>query len=377
MAINKLFNAFRFRNGMSMLLFLCFALSGFSFFDTARGETAEPHAGVYPTDQSFLHILPTVDQGKYALTLRLIDFDGNRRQNEFLLDSSSSHGTKAYPGLLFGWLDENGNTLNREGESIARLFDGAQEVNHLFLLDPLKTAGVWEFDSTQCFASLHGDSFALYRELGTIESGNTSLDHGQFLPFNDLKEGVLSSYHPVNLTDAKDEPLPDDAPRKGEPLYAIPANEANHYFGLTLDAVFTFPSSGTDDLGEDLIAYFTADDDLWVYIDGYLILDLGGIHSAVPGTINFSTGAVTYRGADGKDYTTKLYKLFRQRYEEKYPDARERDVQSFMNEIFTENSHWQTVFRGNTTHTLKLIYLERGAGASNLTIRFNLPVLEK
>lgn len=106
MAINKLLNAFRFRNGMSMLLFLCFALSGFSFFDTARGETTEPHACVYPTDQSFLHILPTVDQGKYALTLRLIDFDGNRRQKEFLLDSSSSHGTKAYPGLLFGWLDD-------------------------------------------------------------------------------------------------------------------------------------------------------------------------------------------------------------------------------------------------------------------------------
>lgn len=256
---------------------------------------------------------------------------------------------------------------------MAALFSDAVQVNCLF---PERADGWWLFDSTQCFVTLQRDRFVLYRELGTVEKQNssTTLDHGQFLPFNTITSDVISDLH-TNTYDALGNELPDDDPRKGERLYAIPANEANHYFGLTLDTAFTFPTQ--TDGGEDLIASFTADDDLWVYIDGFLILDLGGIHSAIPGSINFSTGAVTYRGADGKDYTTKLYKLFYNRYKEKYPEARERDVQAFLDDLFTENSHWQQVFKENTTHTIKLIYLERGAGASNLSIKMNLPILEK
>jgi hypothetical protein len=110
-------------------------------------------------------------------------------------------------------------------------------------------------------------------------------------------------------------------------------------------------------------------------VDGILVLDLGGIHSAIPGSINFSTGSVTYRDSDGKDYTTKLYKIFEKRYREQYPEASEREVKDYLNEEFEENSHWQTVFKADTVHTIKLIYLERGAGASNLYIRFNLDIL--
>ena len=258
---------------------------------------------------------------------------------------------------------------------MAALFTKAQEVNRLFPTEPLEKEGMWEFNSTQCFAALNESYFILYRDLGTIDTPyTTTMDHGQFLPFNTITPGNISVFHPTNEYDALGNELSDGDPRKGESLYAIPANEANHYFGLTLDAVFRFPASGTDEQGEDLIAYFTADDDLWIYIDGYLVLDLGGIHSAIPGSINFSTGTVTYRGADGKDSTTKLYKLFQQRYREKLPYAHERDVQAFINETFTENSHWQTVFKADTVHTIKIIYLERGAGASNLHIRFNMPV---
>ena len=318
-------------------------------------------------------VLPAIDQTPYRLCISLIDFPTSTPENTFLLDSSGSRGTKTCPGLLSGYLVEDGYPLNQEGESMAALFSDAVQVN-CFL--PERADGWWLFDSTQCFVTLQRDRFVLYRELGTVEKQNssTTLDHGQFLPFSTITSDVISDLH-TNTYDALGNELPDDDPRKGERLYAIPANEANHYFGLTLDTAFTFPTQ--TDGGEDLIASFTADDDLWVYIDGFLILDLGGIHSAIPGSINFSTGAVTYRGADGKDYTTKLYKLFYNRYKGKYPEARERDVQAFLDDLFTENSHWQQVFKENTTHTIKLIYLERGAGASNLSIKMNLPILEK
>ncbi len=319
--------------------------------------------------------LSTIDASAYQITVKLIDYPDNGAENDFLLDSHY-RSTSSFSDLLSGYLGEDGYPTNREGASMAALFAEAQEVNHLFPAELLEKEGIWEFDSTQCFAALNESDFILYHELGTIEAPNSfTFDHGQFLPFNRITPGSVSTFHPSNEYDALGIELPDDNPRKGEPLYAIPADEANHYFGLMLDAAFTFPASGTDEQGEDLIAYFTADDDLWVYIDGYLVLDLGGVHSAIPGSINFSTGIVTYRAADGKDYTTKLYKRFYHRYKEKYPDARERDVQAFIDSLFTENSHWQTVFKENTTHTIKLIYLERGAGASNLLIKFNLPVL--
>lgn len=322
--------------------------------------------------------LSTADNALYQLSVRLIDFPDNTFENDMLLDNSTTHQTKSLPGLLSGFPGEDGYPMNRDGVSIAPLFEEAFEVNHLFLTEPLQDGGIWEFDSAQCFAALNGADFTLYRELGTIDTPSaTTMDHGQFLPFNTITSGYISACHPANTYDVLGGELPDDDPRNGEPLYAIPANEANHYFGLALDAAFTIPQDALDTQGQDLIASFTADDDLWVYIDDYLILDLGGIHSAIPGSINFSTGTVTYRDEDGKDSTIKLYKLFQQRFMERYPEAHGRDVQDFIEDLFTENSHWQSVFKENTTHTLKLIYLERGAGASNLHIRFNLPVLPK
>ena len=355
-----------------LLVFLFMLVSKVTAYGEEKDQ-AEDSFSVSASTSAAFHSVLTIDNQDYQLDIKIVDYKDPSPQNDFLLDSSKFHGTKALPGLVSGYLEEDGYPTNQEGISMSILFSEAIPVNHLF---PESVDDIWEFDSTQCFAALNESDFILYHELGTIDTPySITLDHGQFLPFNRITPGSISALHPSNEYDALGNELPDDDPRKGEPLYAIPADEANHYFGLMLDAAFTFPASGTDEQGEDLIAYFTADDDLWVYIDGYLVLDLGGVHSAIPGSINFSTGIVTYRAADGKDYTTKLYKRFYHRYKEKYPDARERDVQAFIDSLFTENSHWQTVFKENTTHTIKLIYLERGAGASNLLIKFNLPVL--
>ena len=323
------------------------------------------------------HPYASLDHTPYGITMKLADFDGNKEQNEFLHSSSQNHGIKTTPGLLSPSLGEDGYPTNSEGLSLSGLLSDAAAVNRLFPSEPFQTHGFLEFDSTQCFASLQEDgSFALYQELSTVDDIGISLDHGQFLPFNDLTPGSFSTAHPINATDALNNELPDDDPRKGERLYGIPGNAANHYFGLEMEASFIYPSSGLDSYGQEITASFTADDDLWVYIDGMLILDLGGVHSAVPGEINFTTGRVTYRDADGNDYSVKLSKLFYNRYKAAHPEAKEKEIDAFVNAHFLENKNWQVVFKPDTVHTIRLFYFERGAGASNLHIKMNVPLME-
>lgn len=323
------------------------------------------------------HHLATLDHTQYGITVKLTDFDGNKAQNDFLHSSFANRGTKTVPGLLSSFLRDDGYPTNTEGLSLSELFSEAVEVNRLFLSEPFTTLDTLEFDSSQCFATLQEDgSFALYRELGTVDEKGISLDHGQFFPFNDLIPDTFATVHPVNATDALNNELPDDDPRRGERLYAIPGNAANHYFGLEMEASFFYPSSGLDSCGQEIIASFTADDDLWVYIDGVLVLDLGGIHSSVPGEINFSTGKVTYRDADGRDYTVKMSKLFHKRYKEAHPEAKDKEADAFVDSYFMENKNWLMVFRPDTVHTIRLFYFERGAGASNLHIRTNVPFIK-
>ncbi|MEI3463473.1 MAG: FctA domain-containing protein [Bifidobacterium angulatum] len=121
-------------------------------------------------------------------------------------------------------------------------------------------------------------------------------------------------------------------------------------FGMNLGADFYMPKDGKVN-NQDMVFDFTGDDDVWVFIDGVLVLDLGGIHQALGGKINFHTGDITY------DKT--------QRYGN--PPAT-TITQAFTNAGETWDS---TPYK---THHLSFFYLERGDGGSNCKIRFNLPV---
>ena len=127
--------------------------------------------------------------------------------------------------------------------------------------------------------------------------------------------------------------------------------EHNKYsFGMNLGAEFYMPEDGKVN-NQDMVFDFTGDDDVWVFIDGVLVLDLGGIHQALDGSINFSTGEIKYdkKQSHGDTPAGTITQAFR-----------------------NAGKTWDPV--AYKTHHLSFFYLERGDGGSNCKIKFNLPV---
>lgn len=121
-------------------------------------------------------------------------------------------------------------------------------------------------------------------------------------------------------------------------------------FGMNLGADFYMPKDGQVN-NQDMVFGFTGDDDVWVFIDDVLVLDLGGIHQALDGSINFATGKITYNKTQshGNPPAATITEAFRKAGKKWDPTPYE-------------------------THHLSFFYLERGDGGSNCKIKFNLPV---
>lgn len=144
--------------------------------------------------------------------------------------------------------------------------------------------------------------------------------------------------------------------------YNYEKEEIDHWFGMTMEFSFYMPKNGTIN-DSDMIFSFSGDDDVWVFVDDVLVLDLGGTHGAVDGTINFKTGEVSgylnWNDNVGTPNETTIY-------------------ESFKNAGKLDSVKWNeenTTFDDYTLHTVKFFYLERGASISNCKIRFNIPVL--
>lgn len=138
-----------------------------------------------------------------------------------------------------------------------------------------------------------------------------------------------------------------------DPLFTPFGNDSddNRYsFGMNLRADFYMPKDGKVN-NQNMVFDFTGDDDVWVFIDDVLVLDLGGIHQAIRGTIDFATGNITYdrNQSYGSDRATTIN-------------------QAFSN----AGKNWDSA--AYKTHHLSFFYLERGDGGSNCKISFNLPV---
>lgn len=118
-------------------------------------------------------------------------------------------------------------------------------------------------------------------------------------------------------------------------------NAYDFAFGMRTDIEFNVGKDGKIN-GLDQVFNFTGDDDLWVYIDGNLVLDLGGAHKKAEGSINFSTKKVNVStGTKSVNNVTR-------------------------NTSFTFDNQDPT-----KTHTLTMFYMERGMIESNLKFGFN------
>lgn len=138
-------------------------------------------------------------------------------------------------------------------------------------------------------------------------------------------------------------------------------------FGMRLDLDFTLGANDKTN-GKDTVFNFSGDDDLWVYLDGVLVLDMGGDHKQSSGCIDFTTLKsyvnnidTTYQGSDlvykndtsksGYGYSAEFPALFSD-------DTETRGSSKFNNNV---NAH----------HTLTVFYMERGMIESNLKVGFN------
>lgn len=260
-----------------------------------------------------------------------------------------------YPAIKKGTYTSQGNGVNYTDESLAYLFNsdnqnGKAVYNNVQGLFQLKD-GYYVYDSygsegNYAVYNSTTNSFNVYDSAGVYKgSADSETNLGQFFPF-DSAEKVF-----------------DEQGNKLSPKKIVDGNTSlNHHFGMSMTTEFVQPTDGKSTDGKDMIFEFSGDDDVWVYIDGVLVGDLGGIHEKATLKINFATGAVHVGHVDNANdeeqtiENTTILKMFQ---------AAKADTSNFSG----------STFRDSSKHTLSFFYLERGAGASNMSLRFNLTTL--
>ena len=244
-------------------------------------------------------------------------------------------------------------------ESLSYLFDGTDrdgkasymDVGGLLQVDEL---GYYYYDSQKNFAQFResesGDGFVLYDTWG-VEAGGTS-PNGQFFPFNDVQtDGIFTT---------------EESGGNLQQAAGLKSTDAkiNHYFGLSMSTRFIQQYKGhTTEAQTQAVTYnFSGDDDVWIFIDGKLIGDLGGIHDATSIEINFATGDVIVYNDSSKPDTLGYRN-------NQFDEGETIFSQKKIGELLGYNAN---TLPDNTYHTLNFFYLERGNTDSNLSLKYNL-----
>lgn len=322
-------------------------------------------------------------------------------------------------------LGNDGQPALADGTSLGYLFSNSdyatkknsQSINGLFQYND--TTGAYTFNSRENHAQFNSsnDTFTLYDQM--ISSNFMMYPFGNFLPFNDIVkqckqtstidraylqtiadsaqykygQGQGNEYGTLatqlrqfislmdnvygtdwKAADAMNEyfkasGIPRTFKQDEELLkkiYSIDYDEpTDFFFGMEMEMNFMQPKGGLTgkDGKQPMVFYFTGDDDVWVYIDGQMFLDLSGIHRHVGGEIDFVNGVVKYYDLDvniGDVSTTP---------------SKEVKFEDILGSSDGLNSNG--TFEDYSTHTFKFYYMERGAGSGVCRMNFNFPLLRK
>ena len=157
----------------------------------------------------------------------------------------------------------------------------------------------------------------------------------------------------------------------------VGASQYNYGFGAKLQFDFTLTEDGKVVVGKDTSGrnievpikfFFSGDDDVWVYIDGELMLDVGGAHGKASGLLEFSADStVTPYVSSNKNTDTSDTMVYQ-------TDTTKTVCFNQTPVTFTKTTGKAIQLDKNrTTHTLTMFYMERGMWESNMAVAFNFP----
>ena len=203
--------------------------------------------------------------------------------------------------------------------------------------------GYYYYDAKRNFAVFDEteNDFDVYNTWGVKEGHLADSSNGQFFPFNSAADVFDESGNGLTQKD----------------IYGD-SNTLHHLFGLSMTSRFIQQNGGKNN-GNPVIYDFSGDDDVWIFIDGVLVGDLGGVHNHAEISIDFSNGDIKIT---------------------QYPQGNKNGITSTstLKKNFTEAGKENSVtwsgntFADDTYHTLSFFYLERGGGASNMKLKYNL-----
>ena len=236
----------------------------------------------------------------------------------------------------------------------------AQDPNNKSANDPESKAEYWYYDSNETSLYLKQDiARQSYYLAGNGTKDDASLNRGA----DNSTNGKGYGFFPFNETVGNGGSAP----------------QYNYGFGAKLQFDFTLTKDGKVVVGKDTSGqnievpikfFFSGDDDVWVYIDGELMLDVGGAHGKASGLLEFgANNTVTPYVSSNKNTDqndTMVYKG--------YGSGETTKTVKYNGQPITFNSKGTTkTLKDQSTHTLTMYYMERGMWESNMALAFNFP----